>query len=164
VIQKSHFGRFSGYRVIGAYKLVSSIAATLLGIAIFRHLDFSLAEWLGRRASQFRLDPESRFIRALIAFASGLNTRHMAVLGLATFSYAVLHVFEGVGLLMRRRWAAYLTVIATSLLVPIEIFELFRKFRWVKLVVIAGNLVIIAYLAMRLREEKRAWARDERLN
>ena len=37
---------------------------------------------------------------------------------------AALEITEGVGLFYRKRWAEWLTVVATSLLVPIEVYEL----------------------------------------
>jgi hypothetical protein len=39
----------------------------------------------------------------------------------------LLEIVEGVGLWLRKRWAEWLTVIATSLLVPFEIYELIHR-------------------------------------
>jgi uncharacterized membrane protein (DUF2068 family) len=47
-------------------------------------------------------------------------------------------------------------VIATSLLIPLELFELARKPSLFKAVGIAVNLAIVAYLAVRLRRRTRS--------
>ena len=39
----------------------------------------------------------------------------------------MLEGLEGIGLLMRRLWAEYLTVIATAILLPLEVYEIVQK-------------------------------------
>jgi len=42
---------------------------------------------------------------------------------------------EGVGLALRKRWAEYLTIIATSSLIPLEVYELIQHFSVMKILV-----------------------------
>ena len=71
------------------------------------------------------------------------------------FLYSSLQLTEGIGLWMEKRWAEYLTVVATSLFVPLEIFEIYEKFTWVRVVILIVNLFVVWYLATRLRDEKK---------
>ena len=71
---------------------------------------------------------------------------------LGTFLYAGLFATEGIGLLMRKRWAEYFTIVTTSLLIPLEVYEMFRHFTIVKLLVTLVNLMIVWYLAARVRQ------------
>jgi hypothetical protein len=41
--------------------------------------------------------------------------------------YAGLLLTEGLGLLLRKRWAEYLTIITTAGLIPIELYEMSRR-------------------------------------
>jgi uncharacterized membrane protein (DUF2068 family) len=68
-----------------------------------------------------------------------------------TFFYALLHLVEGTGLVLRRRWAEYLTVVATGSLLPLEFYEIARKFSVLRVGVLAINLAIVAYVIARLR-------------
>jgi len=43
--------------------------------------------------------------------------------------YAVLYAVQGIGLIADRRWAEYLTIATTSLLLPVEFYELMRMQR-----------------------------------
>ena len=147
-----------GVRVIGAWKLVSGVVAFVMGIGILVHRDFNLADGLTHIGSRLRLDPGNRFVHQLIAAASGLHEEHLQVLGIAAILYAILHLIEGIGLLLERRWAGYLTVIATSGLIPLEAYELVRRVNALRLFVILVNLGIVFYLVMRLRQENRAWS------
>ncbi len=70
--------------------------------------------------------------------------------------YGLLELVEGTGLWLDKLWAEYLTVVATSLLVPLEIYELVRKPTLLKAAGISVNVAIVAYLAWRLRERVRA--------
>jgi uncharacterized membrane protein (DUF2068 family) len=65
--------------------------------------------------------------------------------------YAALLLTEGCGLLLRRRWAEYLTVVATGALVPLEVYEIARHRTWTRLAVLVVNIAIVWYLIARLR-------------
>ena len=62
---------------------------------------------------------------------------------------------EGVGLWLQKRWAEFLTAIATSLFIPIELYELYEKFTFVRLGALVLNVFIVWYLVTRLRDEKK---------
>lgn len=65
--------------------------------------------------------------------------------------YAVLEAVEGVGLWFGRRWAEYLTFLATILLLPIEIYELSHRVSVLKIVTLVINLAIAVYLLLAKR-------------
>lgn len=70
---------------------------------------------------------------------------------MGTFLYAGLFAAEGVGLLLRKRWAEYFTIVTTTGLIPLEIFELAGHFTVTKLVVAFVNVLIVWYLVSRVR-------------
>jgi uncharacterized membrane protein (DUF2068 family) len=52
----------------------------------------------------------------------------------------MLELVEGVGLWLDPLWAEYLTVIATSLLIPVELYELERTLRGISAVSQAAEI------------------------
>jgi uncharacterized membrane protein (DUF2068 family) len=76
---------------------------------------------------------------------------HVTVLALGAVVYALLEGTEGVGLAMRRRWAEYLTVIATGLLIPYEAYEVIHDVTLFKAGALLLNLAVVGYLAYRKR-------------
>jgi len=60
--------------------------------------------------------------------------------------YAILEGTEAVGLWRGRRWAEYLTFVATALLLPLEIYEITRRPTVLKGVTLAINLAVVLYL------------------
>ena len=79
------------------------------------------------------------------------NFSHTTVLAIGAIAYAVLEGTEGVGLAMRRRWAEYLTVIATGVLIPFEAYEVIHKVTLFRVGALLLNLAVVGYLAYRKR-------------
>src|SRR4051794_4570759 len=103
-----------GFRVIGAMKLASAVLLAGAGLGIFRLMNRDLGATLEHYALRLHLDPENRLVHAAVAQITRLDRRHMEVIGAGTFFYALLYLVEGTGLLLRRRWAGYLTVVITA--------------------------------------------------
>jgi len=76
---------------------------------------------------------------------------HVTVVALALLLYAALETTEGIGLAMRRRWAEYLTVVATGVLIPFELMEVVARPTAFRLGALLVNVAIVVYLAYRKR-------------
>ena len=76
---------------------------------------------------------------------------HITLLAISAIVYAALEATEGVGLAMRRRWAEYLTVIATGILIPYEAYEVIMHPTLFKVGALLLNLAVVGYLAYRKR-------------
>lgn len=75
-----------------------------------------------------------------------LDGGHVWVLALIAFGYAALEAVEAVFLWRGKRWAEYLTVVATAAFLPLEIYEIAEKASLLKVGALLVNLVILAYL------------------
>jgi uncharacterized membrane protein (DUF2068 family) len=150
-------------RLIAAERIVRSLLLLAAGVYLLshRHTDFGrLADHVARAVE---LDPRRPFVRHLIEHLHRLHASTIVLTGLAALGYGALELVEGAGLWLDKLWAEYLTVIATSLLIPLEVYELVRKPSALKAGGIAVNLTIVAYLAWNLRRRLRAdRARDAR--
>jgi uncharacterized membrane protein (DUF2068 family) len=139
-------------RVIAAERFVRGVLLVVAGAYLVTHLGSDLGRLADRVMRAVELDPHRPFLRKIIAKLHGLHAGAVLVTGIGAILYGILEVVEGVGLWLDKLWAEYLTVIATSLLVPFELYELARKPSLFKAGGILVNLVIVAYLAWRLRE------------
>jgi uncharacterized membrane protein (DUF2068 family) len=61
-------------------------------------------------------------------------------------AYAVLEGIEAVGLWYAKRWAEYLTFVATTVLLVPELYELSHRVTVVKVLALVVNLAVVAYL------------------
>jgi len=112
-----------------------------------------LTQWAVSAQQQLNLDTdetiiEQVFFRLLVMIG---NFPHMSLLAIGAFAYALLEGTEGIGLAMRRRWAEYLTVIATGVLIPFEAYEVVHKVTLFRVGALLLNLAVVGYLAYRKR-------------
>jgi uncharacterized membrane protein (DUF2068 family) len=77
-------------------------------------------------------------------FSLRSGTLHLVALGVA--AYALLEGVEAVGLWFARRWAEYLTLVATTLFLPLEVYELTHKVSPLKIIALLINLAVVVYL------------------
>jgi uncharacterized membrane protein (DUF2068 family) len=134
---------------IGIFKAVKG--ALLLGAAAgtFTLLGKDLDDVVDRLVDWAHLGPDSRLVDWLYNQADVLTDGKLATLASVGVVYGVLLCSEGYGLLMRRKWAEQLVVVATSIPVPFEIYELVHHASVKKIVMLALNLGIVAYLVRR---------------
>jgi uncharacterized membrane protein (DUF2068 family) len=90
-----------------------------------------------------------------VAYLHHLHASELRVVGLFALGYGALELVEGTGLWLDQLWAEYLTVFATSLLLPFELYELVRRPSLWKAGGIVVNLAIVVYLAYLLRRRVR---------
>jgi len=143
-------------RLIAAFKLTKGLLLVILGVATIslRHRDVTAI--LGTWVDQLHLDPGGRFVHGLLVHAADFHARRLVAIGAGMLVYAALLLTEGVGLMLRRRWAEYLTVVATGLLVPLELYEIARHPTWTRMAVLVVNIAIVWYLVIRLRDRSEA--------
>ena len=130
-----------------------ALAATGVAAVYLTHHD--AAQTLARWVTQLHLRPGRHWVDGLLATVLDVKPETLRAIEVGTFVYAAVFLVEGVGLLLRRRWAEYLTVIATASLLPLEVYELVERVRATRALIVAANLAIVLYLIARLRVERR---------
>lgn len=65
--------------------------------------------------------------------------------------YGALQIVEGVGLWLLKRWGEYFAVVATSLFIPLEVYELVEKVTWLRIAALIVNLAAVVYLLLSKR-------------
>ncbi len=61
-------------------------------------------------------------------------------------AYAVLEAIEATGLWLLKRWGEYFAVVATSIFLPLEIYELLERVTPLKLVALVINIAAVVWL------------------
>jgi uncharacterized membrane protein (DUF2068 family) len=141
--------------LIGLLKLLKAILFFLIGIGALRLLHKDLVDVLTRAAVDMRFDPESHFVNMLLEKVSLLNDHRLKQISVAVFSYAALDILEGVGLILEKAWAEYLTLILTASFLPWELFEIFRHVTGFKIGLITLNVLVLVYLIFHVQSRAR---------
>jgi uncharacterized membrane protein (DUF2068 family) len=87
----------------------------------------------------------------LIQHALTLSSRSITLLAAGLVAYAIVEVVEATGLWLSRRWGEYFAMVATSVGLPLEIYDLARKVTPTTLIFFAVNLALVVYLVMTKR-------------
>ena len=143
-----------GLRLIGAFKFTSGLLLVALGVGLFRDAQADPAEEAAHVVAALKLDPGNQYIHAAIEKISGISPKQLRAIGVGTFLYALVYLIEGGGLLMRKHWAEYFTVLATGLFIPLEIYEVARRPTALRIGVLMSNVAIVAYLIYQLTRKQ----------
>ncbi len=142
--------------VIALFKLVKGILLVAIGVKLITLLNRDVGDWALDFVNRHGIDSGNRFVQSTLEKLDGIGNAQLMTMSIGSFVYSSILMTEGVGLWLEKRWAEFLTVIATSLLIPLELYEMYEKFTYVRLGILIVNLLIVAYLISRLKEEKRA--------
>jgi uncharacterized membrane protein (DUF2068 family) len=143
---KTRSGHDRWILVIGSFKLLKGVLFVLLGIGALKLLHRDIVDLLTRWLIDWHFDPESRFVNLVLDKAALIDAHRLKQISIAIFCYAGLDFIEGVGLVLEKIWAEYLTLILTASFLPWEFFEILRHPTWVKAVLTLVNILVVAYL------------------
>jgi uncharacterized membrane protein (DUF2068 family) len=143
-----------GLLLIGLFKLAKAIFFFCIGVGAIHLLHKDLEDEVMRLALRLRFDPESRFVALLLDKVDLIDAHRLRQISVATFGYSALALTEGVGLLLEKVWAEYLTLILTISFLPWELYELVRRPDWFRLSLLLINLAVLGYLIWLLRRKR----------
>ncbi len=138
-------------RLIAIERCVRGVLLLVAGAYLLFHLSTDFGQLAERVIRSIDIDPRQHFFRRVVASLHRLHAHQLRIVGLAALGYGGLELIEGVGLWLDQLWAEYLTVIATSLLIPFELYELAVHPTLWKAGGIFVNVLIVSYLAWALR-------------
>ena len=150
--------RIDGLRVIGLIKLAKAALLVATSYGLYRlhkagTVD-QLYDWLYSLTDSF----ERRLLERALDWLDSLGSDRIQNIFLATSAYTALIIAEGTGLMLRKTWAEWLTVIASAWLIPFELWHLFFGTHHNTIAVLAAttlNVVIVIYLVRVLRRTRR---------
>ncbi len=97
----------------------------------------------------FNLDDSSIVHTLQTVIHTETGTLGWVALGL--LGYGILQLVEGTGLWLLKRWGEYFAVVATSLGLPIEIYELAERVTALRIGALALNLAAVLYILLSKR-------------
>ncbi len=146
-------GHDRGLLLIGLFKLGKSLFFFCLGFGAIHLLHKDIADEVMRLATALKFDPESRLVALVLDKVDLIDAHRLREISMATFGYSALALTEGVGLLLEKVWAEYLTLILTVSFLPWEMYELIRRPDWFRLSLLLINLAVLWYLVWLLRRK-----------
>jgi uncharacterized membrane protein (DUF2068 family) len=160
---KGFFVRHFGLRGVALFEAGKGVLGLLAAIWVLtlRHKDMQeVADHLLNALHKvIHLNPDGHFFRWLQRTVGGLTPGWLRVIALGIFLYTLIRFVEATGLWLEKEWAEWFALIAGSLYVPFEIYQLLRHPTGWKWLILGVNLLIVLYLAWLLRDSYRRRAR-----
>jgi uncharacterized membrane protein (DUF2068 family) len=141
--------------LISIEKTVKAIVLIIVGFKLLSLFGQDIHAWAADFVTRHGLDIGNRFIHAALERLVGITSGQIVTWSVVAFVYSAVLLVEAFGLWFQKRWAEYLTAISTALLLPVEIYEIYERFTWVRIAILLINAFIVWYLATRLRDEKK---------
>ncbi len=100
---------------------------------------------------QLGFDVDHSKLVGLIRRALTLSSGSIRLLAAGLAVYAVIELIEGTGLWLGKRWGEYFAMVATSIFLPYEIYDLTVKITLTRVIFFAINLALVLYLVITKR-------------
>lgn len=136
---------------IAAERAFRAVVLIAVGIALVTHPHANWAQEVTRFGHKLGLDPSRNWFHKLVEKLERVHASQDVFFGIVALAYGALEGVEAWGLWHRRRWGEWLTVIATSLLLVPEVWELSKGVTLLKLGALIVNIGVVAYLLWRMR-------------
>ncbi len=160
-----------GLYLIAIFELVKTVLFLVAAAGVFHLVKRDTQVELTKLLHVFRVNNDWRLVRMMLTKADLIDPYKVRI-SIILVVYAALHATEGLGLLLRKRWAEYFTVIMTALPLPYEVYILihhtthshlatlvpeaqrseivFPHIVLLKILVLVGNAAIVTYLGYHL--------------
>ena len=143
----------TGLAVIAVFKVVKGLLLLFLGLGLLKLVHAEIATLFSLLIEALHLNADSRLIHALVLKVDALQPHSVLVAGFISLGYAGMLLAEGIGLWLEFAWAAYLTVVSTSLLLPFELYEVVEQVTIPRVFLLLLNLIIVFYLVSQLKRQ-----------
>jgi uncharacterized membrane protein (DUF2068 family) len=131
--------------LIGVLKLVKAFVLLAAAVSVFATLHDGVRHYLRELAAGSGREVITHYVGSL----TRSSPHRTELIGGGLLAYAALFSVEGVGLLTRKVWGEWLTIIITTSFIPLEIYEIVHKGSPIKAVVLVANILIVIYLLAR---------------
>ena len=143
-------------QTVATIEFVKGVFVTLMGICalLLVHKD----AWLYAESllALFHISTDRRIAQLFLDFADNITDAKLWAAARLAFAYSALRFTEAYGLWHCRTWAEWVAAVSGTLLLPLEIHELFRRVTLLRCGLLIGNVAIVVYMIYVILANRRA--------
>lgn len=147
--------RWTGLRSLALFEAFKGLLVLLVALGLDETLRGGLEETAEHLLFRLHISAQRRLGRVLLDAASDFSSRDQASLAALAVTYSVARIVESWGLWRGRVWAQWFAIGSALLYLPWEIRALWSRPDWTRGALLAGNVLLVLYLAG-------AWLRNRR--
>jgi uncharacterized membrane protein (DUF2068 family) len=141
-----------GVRIVAVFEASKGALVIAAGLGLLSLLHHDLQATAERLVRHSHLDPAHHYPKIFIAAASRMNDSRLVSLAVLAFLYSALRFVEAYGLWHMRTWAEWLAIVAGSVYLPVEVYEMSRRATWMRGFVL---LIVVYLVSVRLESRRR---------
>ena len=147
-------------RLLAVERLIRGVFIILVAVAIwkFSNSQTSVQQFFNDNltlfqpiAAHFHYDLNNSPVVGTIQKTFHYKHSTLLITAVALVAYALIEIVEAFGLWAAKRWAEYLTVVATAAFLPLEVYELTEKVSSLKIGTLVINLLAVVYILVAKR-------------
>ncbi len=142
-------------RAVASFECFKGIAVLLMGIAAIYLLHKDTWVIAERLLARLHISTDNHWALRFLDFADSITDARLWDAAGIAFAYAGLRFTEAYGLWKGRTWAEWVASVSGTLLLPVEIRDLFRGVTIVRIVLLIGNVAIVLYMLYVILENRR---------
>jgi uncharacterized membrane protein (DUF2068 family) len=133
-------------QTVATFEFLKGIFVALMGICalLLVHKD----AWLYAESllALFHISTDRHIAQLFLDLADNVTDAKLWAAARLAFAYSILRFTEAYGLWRCRRWAEWVAAVSGTLLLPLEVRELFRRLTLLRGGLLIGNVAIVVYM------------------
>jgi uncharacterized membrane protein (DUF2068 family) len=134
------------FYLIIAFKFFKAALLLSLAVGVFRLKDRNLPDFFLATLHWAHLDVKTAFVTHTVERLQRVTPEGLKWIARGSMLSGLLHLTEAIVLCLRQPWGGWLAIIQSSLFVPIEVYELSKKFSYGMLSMMIINIIVVVYL------------------
>lgn len=141
----------TGMRAVAIVEGAKAALVLLAGFGLLALVHRDVQALAERIVLHSHLNPAGKYPRIFLDAAEKVTDANLWLLAGLAALYSLVRAIEAYGLWFERRWAEWFALVSCALYLPVELYEMWHKFGWIKAGIYLTNLAIVLYMAYALR-------------
>jgi len=144
-----------GLRVVAAYEAAKGALVLLAGFGLLALIHKDAQYFAEQLIAHMHLNPAKGYPRIFIDAAARVTDARLWLFAGFALVYTAIRWIEAYGLWLGKGWAEWLAVASGAIYIPAELYEIEERTTWLKMLLLAVNVCIVAYLSYVLWRARR---------
>jgi uncharacterized membrane protein (DUF2068 family) len=145
-----------GVRAIAIFKFIKGVLLIILGSGALKLLHRDVPDVALSWLNALHVPSDNRYLQPLLAKIMFIDESKIKELSAGSFFYAGIVLTEGFGLWLQKTWGEYVTIVATGIFIPLELYEIVKRVSVARILLTIVNILVVVYLVIRLKRKSRA--------
>lgn len=133
-------------RAVAGVEFLKGIFVLLMGICALALVHKDVWLYAESLLALFHISTDRHSAQLFLTFADSVTDASLWAAARIAFAYALLRFTEGYGLWKGRTWAEWVAFVSGTLLLPLEVRELFRGVTMIRCLLLIGNVALVLYM------------------